>query len=82
MSSSRLLLLLLLLCAGDLASTLQAFVVPGLIGILLSRRRAKLGMASSRTARARLQQGVTTGTGVFACFLGMALFVNGIYQRV
>lgn len=65
--------------AGDLASTLQAFVVPGLIGIILCRK-TKLGSGTS--IYARLRHVSSYGTAVFAVILGLALFANGIYQRL
>lgn len=68
----------IVLFAGDLASTLQAFVVPGLIGLLLSLR----GTRGAGPAKNRLQHIGSGSVGVVAVLLGMALFVNGIYQRV
>jgi hypothetical protein len=72
-------LLLLLPSAGDLASTLQAFVVPGLIGIILKRHTKLTGGTS---VQMRLQHAASGVVGGVAVFLGLALFANGIYQRL
>jgi hypothetical protein len=66
-------------CAGDLASTLQAFVVPGLIGIVLMRHTK---VTESSGVYVRLQHVTSGSVGFFAVFLGLALFANGIYQRI
>ncbi|WIA19762.1 hypothetical protein OEZ85_005676 [Tetradesmus obliquus] len=52
---------------GDLASTIQAFVVPGLIALVLAEL---------------LLRAVHYVGGSFVIALGLALFANGIYQRV
>lgn len=73
--------------AGDLASTLQAFVVPGLVGLLLAVHGSKGGSEGEFTSgnipqcsrRTRLASGAVGGVVVA---LGLLLFANGIYQRV
>jgi Transmembrane amino acid transporter protein len=73
---------------GDLASTIQAFVVPGLIGLALVAGRGlapgsgpKSGGGSSSSdsnSGQALQRVIAAGVLV----LGVALFGNGVLQRV
>lgn len=64
-------------CAGDLASTIQAFVVPGLFGIVLATRSRK--SSERQSAAGHWADGAVGGC---ALTLGLALFLNGILQRL
>eukprot|EP00775_Hariotina_reticulata_P002242 gene2242-2554_t len=59
---------------GDLASTIQAFVIPGAIAL------EWLGVSSSFADWAELL--LLRGLGALVMVLGGALFVNGIVQRI
>jgi hypothetical protein len=90
---------------GDIASTMQAFIVPGLIALALTvQQREKLRAASVAAAAVfagdlewglgRMPDGKPirlfvswdsvwyAGAGCFVLVLGLALFSNGVYERV
>lgn len=64
--------------AGDLASTIEAFVVPGLIGIVLATRSSK----SSERRVGSTAWWADGAVGGCAVMLGLALFLNGVLQRL
>lgn len=95
---------------GDLASTVQAFIVPGLLAIaLVVQQRGKIKAAAAAAAAAYMPVDVERGgplfdaagatapsskasvsvgsvlyaaAGAFVLVLGVALFSNGVYERV
>lgn len=53
--------------------------MPGLVGIVLMRHTK---VTESSGVYVRLQHVTSGGVGFLAVFLGLALFANGIYQRI
>eukprot|EP00882_Tetradesmus_deserticola_P009078 GHRQ01009577.1.p4 GENE.GHRQ01009577.1~~GHRQ01009577.1.p4 ORF type:complete len:133 (+),score=81.44 GHRQ01009577.1:773-1171(+) len=64
---------------GDLASTMQAFVVPGLIGLALV---AGKHLATTDVEGSAKGSGLQRVMALLVLGLGVALFGNGILQRV
>lgn len=67
---------------GDLASTVQAFVVPALIGLALAAGKHLSGGKAADGGADAAGGGLTRPMALLVLSMGVALFANGILQRV
>jgi hypothetical protein len=67
---------------GDLASTVQAFVVPAMIGLALAAGKHLQLDQKAAAAVGGSSRGLQKLMSLLVLFMGVALFANGILQRV
>ena len=66
---------------GDLASTVQAFILPAIIGLALATKESFKKLAAQKGDKGEAN-GLQVLLGTVVLVIGVALFANGIVQRV